>query len=206
MGDRSRSGWAVLDVIDNGSTRFLGNETWLIRHRSYTANQVDEYSIQRGNDYVQVIGLTETGRAVLIIQDRVANGPSLEVVAGGIKKGQSAEQAAHAEFGDESGWKARELVYLGSHIPQTDRIVSRTYGNNGAKRCHMFLALGLSPSPQKLGSTEKIQPILVPWETAVVAAITDDPVAPLDLPLEDTGSRIIILLADRYLKENKLFS
>lgn len=203
MGDRSQSGWQLVERIDNGSTSYLGNEIWMVQHHSYPAERVDDYSIQVGDDYVQVVGITATGRAVLIIQDRVANGPSLEVVAGGIKKGQTPEQAAREEFGDESGWKARKLVYLGSHVPQTDRIVSRTDGNNGAKRCHMFLALGLSPSAQKLESTEKIRPILVPWETALAAAETDDIVPPLPLPLEDTGSRIIILLADRYLKKQQ---
>ena len=203
MGDRNVSGWDVLEAIDNGSTKYLGNETWRIRHDSYPEGQVDDYSIQLGNDYVQVVGLTVNNEAVLIIQDRVANGPSLEVVAGGIKKGQTAEQAAHREFGEESGWRARELIYLGSDVPQTDRIVSRTEGNNGAKRCYMFLALGLSPTSQKLESTEKIQPILVPWEIAVAASWTDETVDPLPLPLEDKGSKEVVHFADRWLKEHR---
>ncbi|HSX58336.1 MAG TPA: NUDIX hydrolase [Candidatus Saccharimonadales bacterium] len=204
MGDRSKSEWEVLQRVDNGSTRFLGNEIWQIRHPSYPKEKVDDYSIQLGNDYVQVAGLTDEGLAVLVVQDRVANGPSLEVIAGGIDEEQTPREAALAEFEDESGWVAEELISFGTRVPQTDRIVSRTKGNNGAKRCHMFFAPKLSVGHQNLGPTEKIEPILIPWQVAVFAARTGEVIKEIGLPIEDLGSCLVLIYSDEIVKARHL--
>jgi len=205
VGNRSQSKWEVLDQKDNGSTRWLGNETWYVRYPDYPPDRVDDYSIQLGNDYVQVAGITDDRQAVLIIEDRVANGPSLQVLAGSIEAGQTAEEAAKEEFVDESGWNAKLVIPLGSQVPQTDRIVSRTEGNLGAKTCFMFLALGLSFRGQNLMETEKIKTILVPWDVAVQAAWTGDVIPEAGLSIEDCGSRLALLLADKTIRDKRLF-
>jgi len=200
MGNRDNSGWEILEKRDNGSTPYLGAEIWTVHHKSDPPEVTSEFSIIREPDYVQVVGRTDDGQAVLIEEDHVANGRDLQVTAGSIKEGQTPEQAAADEFSSETGWAAERFVYLGTHVPQTARVVSRTPGNNGAKRCHMFLALSLSPTHQSLEDTEKIKPVLIPWNVAVHAARTGDTVPDVGLPIDDGGSRLILLLADGFLK------
>jgi 8-oxo-dGTP pyrophosphatase MutT (NUDIX family) len=198
--NRSESGWEILARRDSGSTPYLGQEIWTVHHKSDSPGVYHEFQIILGKDYVQVVGCTGDGQAVLIVEDHVANGIDLQVVAGGIKEGQTPNQAADDEFSSETGWIAGRFVYLGSHVPQTDRFVSCTLGNDGAKRCHMFLALDLSPTSQRLEVTEKIRTVLIPWGTAVSAARTGGIVPEIKLPIDDGGSRLILLLADGFLK------
>lgn len=204
MGDRSTSGWKVSKNQNNGTSRWLLNEIWTISHESKPEVVFDDYQIQGGNDYIQVVGVTEDYQTVLIIEDKVANGWSLQIVAGGIEPGQTPEEAAHREFKEESGWSAKHLVALGSQVPQTDRIISRTQGNNGAKTCYMFLATGLTPGEQSLGDGEKIKSILVPWSDAFSAALTGEVLPQAGLAMEDCGSRLAILVADSYLRKEWL--
>ena len=198
--DRRKSGWEILEKRDNGSTPYLGQEIWVVHYKSDPPGMTSEFSIVLEDDYVQVIGYTDDGQAVLIVEDHVANGIDLLAVAGSIKEGQTPRQAADDEFSSETGWAAERFVYLGSHVPLTARLVSRTPGNNGAKRCHMFLALGLSPTSQRLEVTEKIRTVLVPWATAVHGARTGENVPDVKLPIDDSGSRLILLLADGFMK------
>jgi len=201
---RDKSGWEILGKRDNGSMKWLGQEIWLVHHESDPPGVTSEFQIILEDDYVQVVGCTDDGQAVLIIEDHVANGLDLLVVAGSIKEGQTPKQAADDEFSSETGWAVERFVYLGSHVPLTARLVSRTPGNDGAKRCHMFLALGLSPTSQRLEVTEKIRTVLVSWDTAVSTARTGENIPEIGLPIDDGGSRLILLLADGFLKANGL--
>lgn len=203
---RSQSQWRCLDQRELLTTHYLTIEEWSMRHAADAAAMRHAFTILRQRDYVQVAALTPAGQAVLILQDRVAEGPSLEVVAGHIEIGQTPEQAATQELADESGWHASELHYLGIHAPQTDRVVSATPGNDGAKRCHMFLARNVFKVSRAPEPGEKITPVLVPWHEAVSAAITGTTVAHVGLPIVDSGSRLILIVADAWRRSSALDS
>ena len=74
MGNRDNSGWEILEKRDNGSTPYLGAEIWTVHHKSDPPEVTSEFSIIREPDYVQVVGRTDDGQAVLIEEDHVANG------------------------------------------------------------------------------------------------------------------------------------
>ena len=123
---RTNTGWKVLGRTVIGSNPWVRSEVWQVRHSSFQPGRVEDYTIHCEYDYIQVVGYTKDGQAILITQDRVANGISLEAVAGGIGPGETPEQAAIREWLQESGWQCEELIFLRSSVPQTDRIVSRT--------------------------------------------------------------------------------
>lgn len=199
---RSMSGWEVCGKTPLWSTPWVSFEIWKVRHRTDHPGTVRDYAMVLAHDYVGVIGRTEAGQAILNIEDHVADGLDLQVVYGTIGKGEAPEEAALREFSEESPWHARQVIPLGTHIPHNDRIVSATEGNDGAKTCYMFLALGLTASQQHLEVSEKIHSILVPWDVAVHAAWTGEVIESAGPALTDTGSRLILLLADRYLREH----
>lgn len=194
---RITSGWRVVGeepIADNGFVRITQR---VVR---YGDGEV-EYSflVTHETDYILVVGLTDKGQAVLITQDQVAEGWSLQLIAGNTRGFATPLAAARAELGQEGGWCAKNWHYLGVHIPQTDRLISATPGTDGAKRCHMFLALGLTPTPQRLEPTEKLQVCLVPWQVVVDCAFSGHAVPGPGLPILDCGSRLAIVLADRYI-------
>ncbi|TSC61726.1 MAG: hypothetical protein G01um1014106_711 [Parcubacteria group bacterium Gr01-1014_106] len=199
---RKTSGWVVVGKKEILKTPYVSFEAWQVRHKTDASNTLRDFSMVLARDYIAVIGRTETGQAVLCIEDHVADGLDLQVACGAINKGETALAAAQREFGEESGWHAQQLIPLGAAIPQNDRIVSATEGNDGAKTCYMFLATGLTPDKQRLEPSEKIRPILVPWDEAVRAAWSGEVIGSAGLALTDMGSRLILLLADHALKSN----
>lgn len=194
---RLTSGWQVVGETDVVSTRFLRVSNRVVRYGEDPAEH--HFTVSHDPDYIQVVALTASGRAVLIEQDHVAEGWSLQCIAGNTRGYASPQEAAQRELDQEGGWGAREWHQLGVHVPQMDRIISATPGTDGAKRCTMFLALGLSPTPQKLEPTEKLRVHLLPWETVVECALTGLPVPGVGLPILDCGSRLAIILADRLM-------
>lgn len=108
----------------------------------------------RGNYYFvhttgssMVVPLRDDGRVLLTCQYRyLVDRASIEFPAGGVKKGQSYEDAARDELREESGYEASELISVGEMIPMngiTDE-VSKVY-----------LARGLRPVGQALEYTEE---------------------------------------------------
>lgn len=200
---RAQSRWTVVreTTVEAASNRFLR-----VAERVVTwGEDAQEHSfvVSHDPDYIQIVGITQEGQVVLIVQDHIAEGLSCQLIAGNTRGCATPEEAAKKELGEEGGWRAKTWVRLGEHVPQTDRIISATEGTDGAKRCTMFLALGLEPTAQKLEPTEKIQVRLVSPESAFTSALTGSPVPGIGLPIMDCGSRLALLLAQRYLLENQ---
>lgn len=194
---RSNSRWIVLSETDVINNPFVRVAERVVRWGEESTEH--RFTVYHDPDYIQVVALTTDGQAVLIAQDRVAEGWSLELIAGNTRGSASPQVAAVRELGEEGGWRAKHWCLLGTHVPQTDRIISATPGTDGAKRCTMFLATGLEPTAQRLDPQEKIRVHLVPKELAFQAAVTGDPVPDIGLPILDCGSRLALILAERFI-------
>jgi len=76
-----------------------------------------KYYVEHGNDFVVVV-CEKDGKFLMVNQYRVPlGGISLEFPAGGIKDGEEKEVAAKRELLEETGYKVKELVLLGSIRP-----------------------------------------------------------------------------------------
>lgn len=194
---RANSRWRVVretPVVDNGFVRVAERVvTW------GEDPQEHSFTVTHDPDYIQVVGITTGRQVVMIVQDHLAEGVVLQLIAGNTRGCRSSQEAAQKELGEEGGWRARRWHLLGTHVPQTDRIISATPGTDGAKRCTMYLATGLQPTDQRLEDTEKLQVHLVPLEVAFSAALTGNPVPDIGLPIMDCGSRLALILAERFL-------
>jgi ADP-ribose pyrophosphatase len=88
-----------------------------------------------GPDHVLVIPVTEDGRLIMVRQFRPArNGYTLEFPAGGVDRGEEAEQAGRRELLEETGYVADAWTKLGH---------SGMANQRDAATCHVFCATGL---------------------------------------------------------------
>jgi ADP-ribose pyrophosphatase len=105
-------------------------------------------------DWVTVVALTEAGAAVLVRQFRFGvEANSLEIPGGMVDPDETPSAAAARELEEETGFRARQLVPLGTVHPNPALQTNR---------CHSFLALGCEhvlPAAQEAG--EDIEVVLV---------------------------------------------
>jgi ADP-ribose pyrophosphatase len=106
-------------------------------------------------DWVNVVALTDAGEAVLVRQFRFGvEANSLEVPGGMVEPGEEPAAAAARELHEETGFRAREVVPLGSVHPNPAL---------QSNRCHSFLALGCEPQGHPAEDAgEDIEVVLVP--------------------------------------------
>lgn len=93
-----------------------------------------------------VVPLTDQGQVLLVRQYRHAvGGWLLEAPAGKLDPGEGAESCARRELEEETGWRAGELLALGS-----------IWSSPGFtdERLHLFLARDLKPGRQRLEDDE----------------------------------------------------
>jgi ADP-ribose pyrophosphatase len=106
-----------------------------------------------------VLPIDENGNVYLTREFRYAIGEdSVEVVSGGIEKGETALAAAKRELEEELGFVAEEWVDLGKMNPFTSAILSPA---------NLFLAKRLTTTKINHDSTEIITPIAMPLKQAV---------------------------------------
>lgn len=97
------------------------------------------------------IPVLEDGRIVLIRQYRyLINSVSIELPAGGVKEGQSYEEAAKAELVEETGYECGKLKRVGSFMP---------YNGLSDEFCSVFIASKLKYASPKPDRTEQIEVI-----------------------------------------------
>ncbi len=106
-------------------------------------------------DWVNVVALTDAGEAVLVRQFRVGlEANSLEIPGGMVELGEEPAQAAARELLEETGYRARELVFLGAVHPNPALQTNR---------CHSYLALGAQwVAAQAQDTGEDIEVVLLP--------------------------------------------
>jgi len=106
-----------------------------------------------------VIGITKDKKIVMNKQYRYLVGKIvMELPAGYLEKGESIEKAARREFEEETGYKCRALVKLGS--------VWEEYGHL-KHQIYIFAAKDFKKTKQKIDPVENIEVKLVDFDEAV---------------------------------------
>ena len=101
------------------------------------------YAVQ-SPDYVTVLATTTSGRVLVVRQFRPAVEEfTLELPAGHVDSGETAEEAARRELLEETGYVAGDLVLLASLAPDTGRFGMRQW-------CY-FAGEARSPGPDWVG-------------------------------------------------------
>ncbi len=139
-------------------------------------------------DSAMVIGITAEGKVVMNKQYRYLVGKEVvELSAGYLEKGESVEKAAKREFEEESGYRCKFLVKLGS--------VYETYGQLN-RQIHIFFAKGLTKTNQNLEEHENIKVRLVSFKKAVKMVLQNK--------IPDMGSALAILLLKEKVEQGKI--
>ncbi len=97
------------------------------------------------------IPIIDNGKVLLVRQYRyLTNNASLELPCGGIKEGQSEEEAARAELREETGYECDKLRKVGKFIP---------YNGLSDEFCSVYIAKKLRSVGMKPDDTEQIEVI-----------------------------------------------
>ncbi|MEM2139556.1 NUDIX hydrolase [Nitrososphaera sp.] len=115
------------------------------------------YIRARRPDYSTIVPFSHDGRILTIKSYRhLVDSWQLEVPAGYIEKGETARHAAIRELEEETGYRAKKMVHVGSYT--LDYSMFAQTGN-------VFAAYGIEKSGrQNLGRMEKIEIEFVPIE------------------------------------------
>lgn len=115
------------------------------------------YIRARRPDYCTIVPFTHDGRILTIKSYRhLVDSWQVEVPSGFIEKGETARQAAVRELEEETGYRAKRIVNLGTYTLDYSMF---------AQKGNVFAAYGMEKSGrQRLGRMEKIKLELVPVE------------------------------------------
>jgi 8-oxo-dGTP pyrophosphatase MutT (NUDIX family) len=110
-------------------------------------------------DWVNILPITEDGKAVLIKQPRAGTlKTTLEIPGGEVNQGErDTTMAAYREMEEETGYFSRKIIPLGSISPNPAIMTNRL---------HMFLALEASLNPNRKhfpDTSESIEVELCDW-------------------------------------------
>jgi ADP-ribose diphosphatase len=111
-------------------------------------------------DYATIVPFVSDNEILMIKSYRhLVDSVQIEVPAGYIEKGETPEQAALRELGEETGYKAKEILYVGSYTLDYSMF---------EQKGHIFAAYGLTATEeggkQKLGRMERIEIAIMPIE------------------------------------------
>lgn len=125
-----------------------------------------EFAVVEHPGCAVVVPIDEGGRVLLIRQHRYATGElTIEVPAGGIDAGETAEACAARELEEETGLRAGRLDPLGQF-----------YTSDGVSNelAHLFLARDLRPGVANVQPGESIEPFWMPLPEAVRLVLDGD--------------------------------
>ncbi len=144
-------------------TLHRGSFLEMTRERVALPNGIEvDLELVRHPGAAAIVPLASDGTVVLVRQYRHAtDGWLLEVPAGKLDAGESAEACARRELAEEAGFAAGELVSLGPFWASpgfTDEVI------------HLFLARNLTPATQNLEEDELLFLERLPFTEAVTRA------------------------------------
>ncbi len=143
--------WQVLssEVVYEGRFRVVKD---LLR-RPDGGNQ--EYTWVPSDGAVAVLAFDAEGRVVLTRQYRHPLGLTIfDLLAGGIKPGESEQEAARRELREETGYLAEKLTRIGAFYHAPGRL---------ATAVTVFVAEGLEAGPTELDDEELIEVVPTGW-------------------------------------------
>jgi ADP-ribose pyrophosphatase len=143
-----------------------------------------EVVVHRGA--VALVAMVDADHVCLIENHRYAvNKVLLEVPAGTIDPGETPEQTAARELGEETGYRAGRLVRLREWFVSPGVLDERMF---------LFLGEDLEPGPSRLQADEQLRPVIVGWDEAkrMVA----------DGRIEDAKTLLALFFCDR-LREGR---
>ena len=130
---------------------------------------------------VGIVPFLDDDRIVLVRQYRyVQQDARWEIPTGGIKAGETREQAAQRELQEEIGYRAEQFAWINSYY--TSKSVCH-------ETAHLYVGRGLSPSPLAPDETEFIEIRAFPFDQALQMV--------LDGEIMDSMSLIALLLVAR---------
>lgn len=176
---------------------------WLVSSRQIYKNpwiSVREDKVIRPNGKRGIFGIVEAqpGSSVVPVDEYGycylikeyhygVNKITIELVSGGMDKGESPLRAAKRELLEEAGLKSDRWVYLGTFYPFTTILYSPQY---------VFLAIGVKKIAIPLEEDRKLIKIIrIPFRKAVKMVLGNK--------INHAGSTIAILKADYYLRSNR---
>ncbi len=147
--------WKVLESKRDTSYRVFSIRTDTAQ--SPRNGSICDFYILESNPWVNVIPLTADEEVVLVRQYRHGiRDLTLEIPGGLVDDGDTPEQAAWRELGEETGYGAKEMISLGSVHPNP------AIQNN---LCYTFLAKGAyKAGKQHQDTAEDIEVIIRPLE------------------------------------------
>lgn len=169
------------------SSRLVYENRWM-RLREDVAEMPDGrttvYGVAIFGHCVGIVPLLEQGQILLVRQYRYVQGENhrWEIPTGGVKQGESFEQAAQRELAEEAGYHAGRLIHVSSYY------TSKSVCDETA---HLYIGEDLTPAEAVPDDTEFIQRCVFPFEQALRMT--------LDGEIMDSMSILGILLAARRL-------
>src|SRR6185369_16326727 len=118
--------WQVLSDTALVSHRWL--EVREQRVRLANGHEIDRFHLIHGPHWAGVLCLTRERQVVLVRQYRHGlGGPSLELPAGVLEKGEAPIEGARRELREESGFEAESIEPLISVVPEPARNSTRAH-------------------------------------------------------------------------------
>ena len=113
----------VPDSTTISARRAVFRTKWFdLMEKEFGNGAAPHYSIAT-DDYVSVFAVTTDGKFPLVQQFRPAvERTTLELPSGHVDKGQTPEEAAHAELREETGFVADKMILLATLAPDTGRL------------------------------------------------------------------------------------
>jgi ADP-ribose pyrophosphatase len=132
----------------------LGRFRLVEEHWTLPDGTPDIFPIVSSPSFSSVVALTDEHDVVLVRDLHPVPGLRLlELPGGRIEPGESPRAAARRELEEETGWRARRLVPLGSYYPNP---------HWGSYRGHLFLGTGLRAGTRHPDPGESLRPVLLP--------------------------------------------
>ena len=178
MREPSETPWKTLSTTPVYSNRWLSLREDLVE---LPDGRTTIYGVVSCGDCAGILPFVDPDTVLLIRQYRyVAGRPTWEMPTGGVHAGESLEEAAQRELGEETGYRAERLTRVSTY--HTSKSVMD-------ETAHLFLAEGLTRLPLPPDDTEFIEVRPFPFQEALRLVLSGE--------VLDSMTIIAVLLAAR---------